>query len=284
MLKIFAIFHSRTEDDDVVDELVEGLTVLSKLLFHFTVDTFKFFINLITFYYYLFIFAAVIFVLYITREIVLEGAHFVGIVTLDITGTISTVVNSIIDVLNTIAKAITVFTAGSVHVGIDDIDVESKIRGPMTDAKDLLSVCNGIDTMSDEVFHTLKLNTHKVCSVVRYMYPIDFVYGPLKALLGWMIFNPSPVGQAGCEPPRLYELCYIFNFYQMVKFLAYAFFWFIVIKSYLPTINCFFEDFLFKIIILILRSMREFFKVLMGVLRGRKHSINVDNILSELLV
>jgi hypothetical protein len=284
MLRIFSFFHRRTDEDDVTEQLIHELTIIGKLAFYFTIDTIRFIINFCRLYFYWFILLAVVFVLFAAREVSLETLHYTGIITLDIAGVIDTVVDGVIGVLNDFADAISAISFGSVSVHVSDIDLESKL-GVMEEAKQLLGICDSIDTMSYEVFHTLKLNTHKVCSVVRYMYPVNFVYQPLKTMLGWMIFDPSPVGQPGCEPPKYYELCYIFNFYQMVKFFSYLLFWITLISSYIRTINFFFENVLFQLITFVLRAIHALFTVLWHVIRKKKPPTQqLNQLLSELLV
>ena len=74
-------------------------------------------------------------------------------------------------------------------------------------------VCNEFDSWQLEMGFLLKALTHDtLCPVVRYVYPVKWLYTIFDGMFGWMIFNPTPGAYPGnCRRPPLAWLCWWLN-------------------------------------------------------------------------
>lgn len=248
------------DDEDGAEEvLLKDLSRISILIYHFTVDTVKFIIASLKLWLVWPCLLALRFVLEALRWVTKESLKIAGPLISFVIGAIDEVVNLIIKGLNDILSVVNDISFGSLDISIDKIDLSKKVQ-VVTDACDVFETCDAIDTMSWEVFHMLKLKTHDLCSVVRYTYPVDFMYDTLEWLFGWAILDPKPVGQPGCTVPKYYTFCFVANSYEFVDFVLLVLFLYVLISSYWKTITYFLFHIALPFVAFVLKYMHTALK------------------------
>jgi hypothetical protein len=151
---------------------------------------------------------------------------------------IDSVVNVILDGVHLVAEAVSDVSFGAVHFDVGHIHLSDDASGIM-DALEAPHSCDAIDTISDEMLGMVRMHTHPLCGVVRYTYPVDFVYRPLDTIFGPLIFNPDPSTSPGCQTPEFMDFCLVFNSYQLVRLFLYGLVLYCFFKAYWPTIRFF---------------------------------------------
>lgn len=204
-----------------------------------------------------FLYAAVAgFVLYGIRRVLRESFHVLQPIVVAVLTIINTAVNLIIDGVDGLAKAVRAVSFGHVHFHVPSIDIVGAAK-VVTDALGAFTYCDAknVDTMEWEVFYAVKEHTHNVCAVIRYTYPVDFLYEVMDGALGWLVYDPDPSSGPGCTRPPFYTFCFIMNLYLLVQLIVILTFAYLFLRSYWKTIRYFLVQFLLPFLLWIFHGL-----------------------------
>lgn len=102
--------------------------------------------------------------------------------------------------------------------------------------------CRQFVTWQDEVFFFARLLTYdNLCPVVRYVYPVPWLYAIFDGLFGLFIFDPVPSG-GNCKRPAAGWLCWALGLGFFLKDFLIAFLLVLqVLAAYLPLLKEFYK-------------------------------------------
>lgn len=206
--------------------------------------------------------------LYGMREVLRGSFHVLEPIVSFILSAVDTVVNDIIGGVDELAKIVRTISFGSVHFHVDTIDITGK-ASVVTDALNAFKTCDAVDTIDWEVLFAVKKHTHNLCSVVRYTYPVDFMYDTLNWLFGWAIYDPNPTHGTGCEEPPFFTFCFVMNFYLWIKLIVILMFAYLFVRAYWKTFRYAMTYFVLPIVFFALHELHKF---LVFISTSRRHA------------
>jgi hypothetical protein len=198
-----------------------------------------------------------VFVLHTTRDVTEAASYIVADILKYILIGIDYAVNGIIHAVNWVIKVVEYIAFDSFSFSVGEINLVDS-AGVVLRALRVFDVCNSIETMEWEVFHILKMHTHRLCAVTRYMYPVPLVYPAMEGTFGFAIYDPNPTrNHGGCREPEYYTFCFIANIYLLVMYFTIVYVLFLALSAYLPLIRFLFMDVFVPFIETCLHSVRE---------------------------
>lgn len=151
---------------------------------------------------------------------------------------VQTVVNGVIKAVDSAGSGVVSVLSFGTHrhaVNIKPVDFIDDV-GFIREMKDILSQCNHYDTYSDEVFVFFKMmgNSH-ICPVIRYTWPVSFIYTPLSVILSPVSYDARPT--PGCVRPVDLLQCEFANIYRFFELGIYVYIAYEILKACWPFIK-----------------------------------------------
>ena len=145
-------------------------------------------------------------------------------------------IKAIVAIINGARTVGSIFTFHHYH----KISPESLVGPWIVTVKHIPKTCRQFMTWQAELFYFIRLGTHStLCPVVRYLYPIPWLYDFFMAMFQDLIFDPTPGAPDGnCKRPAGGMLCWVLGLgYFIVHFLVGFTVIVQVILAFLPLIK-----------------------------------------------